>query len=160
MKVIYIHHHMHLQGGIPKILSFKANYLKDKGIEVVFITANSNNHFAFELNNIKIYNLYNASVENGKFNKNKFRIKLRNLLYTEKADIVITTAYSHEFYFINSIKDGSIKICEFHVTFKFAYGFANWRYDIKKYIFEKLFFLNVILKARKFDKFVVLTKNL
>ena len=160
MKIIYIHHYMHLQGGIPKILSFKANTLQEIGEEVIFITANPNNNFNFPLNkNIKTYNLYSSSLLEGNFNKKIFRKNLEIILEKEKADIVITTTYSPEFYFINSIKDGSIKICEFHGTFRFAYGFTNIRHNLKKYIFEKLFFINVILKARKFDQFVVLTKT-
>lgn len=160
MKLIYIHHYMHLQGGIPKILSFKANYLQDIGEEVIFITSNPDNNFNFPLNNnIKIYNLYSSSLLDGNFNKKIFRKNLEKILHKEEAQIVITTAYSPEFYFINNIKDGSIKICEFHGTFKFAYGFTNIKHNVRKYIFEKLFFFNLILKAKKFDQFVVLTKT-
>lgn len=150
---------MNIIGGIPKILAFKANYFNNN-YEVIFITANKDTSFFYPIDpSIKTYNLYQDSLDDSVFNIKKYRKKLEEILIAEKAHITITTAYSYEFPFLTKLKDESKKICEFHGTFNFAYGFINRKNDLKRYIFEKLFFLNVIRIARKYDEFVVLTKS-
>ncbi len=160
MKIVYICHNLHEPGGVSRVISVKANLMADRGFEVFLISAARDNSFYYPVNSkIQTVNLFDKSSCNKKRDITPYRKALEQYLLKIRAEICITIVYSEEFYFLPSIKDGSKKIAEFHGTFHFAKGFTNWRYNLRKYIYERIFFQNIVYHAKKYDRFIVLTKG-
>lgn len=155
MKIIYFFDHLYISGGIPKIISDKLNFLSENPEnDIYLIYSKDEQSFTsfFPLNKkIKILCL------NTQGNNNFFKTKTEKILKEIKPDICITIVYSDSYYFLHKIKDKSKKIAEFHTCFEFAKGFSNIRYNFKKALNEKLFFLKLIYHGKKYDQFVVLT---
>jgi len=169
MKLIYCMASVYNPGGMERVLLNKTSWFAAReGYDVMVITTDQQGKPPFYQfpENVRIVDLgINYSVDNGRspiakitsyFQKRrKHRKVLADLLLRERADVVISL-YPSESSFIPKIKDGSKKVLELHLNryFRLQYGrsgllgladrFRSWQ-DVRI--------------ARKFDKFVVLTKE-
>ena len=169
MKLIYCMASLYNPGGMERVLLNKVSWFAARdGYEVMVVTTDQQGKPPFYQfpENVQIVDLgINYSVDNNRspiakitsyFQKRrKHRKVLADLLLRERADVVISL-YPSESSFIPKIKDGSKKVLELHLNryFRLQYGrsgllgladrFRSWQ-DVRI--------------ARKFDKFVVLTKE-
>ena len=168
MKIIYCIHGTFNSGGMEKIIINKANYLVEKGFEVFIITTEQKNRESFfNINdNIKCYDLdINYGDENNTSFLKKFisfqrkqklhKERLEKILNKIKADIVIST-FGNEVNFLYAIKDGSKKLLEIHFSKFFRKQLQ--RHGIWSFVDKYRSHIDSI-KARKYDKFVVLTNE-
>lgn len=116
-------------GGMDRTLSIQANYWAENGHEVHIVTTenpqNENPVFTFsdkiQFHNLEIgYNEVNDSIslvkilqriQKGKVHKKK----LNSLLQTLHPDFTISF-FEHELSFLHSLKDGSLKIVQYHFS--------------------------------------------
>lgn len=169
MKLIYCMASVYNPGGMERVLLNKVRWFASRdGYDVTVVTTDQQDRPPFYQfpENVRMIDLgINYSVDNNRspiakitsyFQKRqKHRRALASLLMKERADVVISL-YPSESSFIPKIKDGSKKVLELHLNryFRLQYGrsgllgladrFRSWQ-DVKI--------------ARKFDKFVVLTKE-
>lgn len=135
MKIVYCLPSLQAPGGIERIVTFKANYFAEyfEGYDVTIITSEQMGkplHFPLspKVKHIDLgvsfdlpYSQSTVSkVLKYPFRYYRFKQRLSNLLNELKPDITISTM-RRELNFINKLKDGSIKIGEFHVS-RYAYG--------------------------------------
>lgn len=169
MKLIYCMASVYNPGGMERVLLNKVSWFAARdGYKVMVVTTDQQGRPPFYQfpENVQMVDLgINYSVDNNRspiakitsyFQKRrKHRKVLADLLMRERADVVISL-YPSESSFIPKIKDGSKKVLELHLNryFRLQYGrsgllgladrFRSWQ-DVRI--------------ARKFDKFVVLTKE-
>ena len=169
MKLIYCMASVYNPGGMERVLLNKVRWFASRdGYDVTVVTTDQQDRPPFYQfpENVRIIDLgINYSIDNSRspiakitsyFHKRqKHRRALTSLLMKERANVVISL-YPSESSFIPKIKDGSKKVLELHLNrfFRLQYGrsgllgladrFRSWQ-DVKI--------------ARKFDKFVVLTKE-
>ncbi len=169
MKLIYCMASVYNPGGMERVLLNKVSWFAARdGYKVMVVTTDQQGRPPFYQfpENVQMVDLgINYSVDNNRspiakitsyFQKRrKHRKVLADLLLRERADVVISL-YPSESSFIPKIKDGSKKVLELHLNryFRLQYGrsgllgladrFRSWQ-DVRI--------------ARKFDKFVVLTKE-
>lgn len=157
MKTVYFFDHFDITGGIPKMLVEKINYLCDHSAhDVSIITYKKEISSFFPLTpKVKIICL-GLNHQDRDF-QNKFKNLASQHLKELNADIVLTPVYSHAFWFLPMIKDGSRKIAEFHTCYEYARGFTNIRTNFRKYLFERYFFTKVLRIGKRYDAFVVLS---
>lgn len=168
MKIVYCIHGTFNSGGMEKIIINKANYLVEKGFEVFIITTEQKKRKSFfKINdNIKCYDLdINYEDENNTSFLKKFisfqrkqklhKERLEKILNKIKADIVIST-FGNEVNFLYAIKDGSKKLLEIHFSKFFRKQLQ--RHGIWSIVDKYRSYIDNI-KARKYDKFVVLTNE-
>lgn len=128
MKILYAVEGVNLPGGYDRIIIEKANYLAEHGQEVIITVAshalakpyypisdkvrlvdfNINFHQQYGHNLLHRTCLYFMLMH-------QYRRALKDLLYVERPDIVITTL-GREIDFITEIRDGSVKIGESHIA--------------------------------------------
>ena len=128
MKILYAVEGVNLPGGYDRIIIEKANYLAEHGLDVIITVAshalakpyypvsdkvrlvdfNINFHQQYGHNLLYRTYLYFTLMR-------KYRRALKDLLYVERPDIVITTL-GREIDFITEIQDGSVKIGESHIA--------------------------------------------
>ena len=135
MKIAYYLPSLQAPGGIERIITFKANYFAEnfEGYDVTIITSEQMGkvpHFPLspKVKHIDIdvsFDLPYTQSLIGKVLKYPFRYylfrkRLSQTLNEIKPDITISTL-RRELNFFHSLKDGSVKIGEFHVT-RYAYG--------------------------------------
>lgn len=128
MKILYAVEGVNLPGGYDRIIIEKANYLAEHGQEVIITVAshalakpyypisdkvrlvdfNINFHQQYGHNLLHRTYLYFMLMR-------QYRRALKDLLYVERPDIVITTL-GREIDFITEIRDGSVKIGESHIA--------------------------------------------
>lgn len=135
MKIVYYLPSLEAPGGLERIVTFKANYFAEhfEGYDVTIVTSEQMGtppHFPLS-NKVKHLDIdvpfdvpYTQS-HMGKLIKYPFRYlrfkkRLTHLLNELRPDITISTL-RRELNFLTDIKDGSVKIGEFHVT-RYAYG--------------------------------------
>lgn len=168
MKIIYSIGATHNSGGMERVLANKANYLVEKGYEVIIVTTDQQDKPPFfELNSsIRQYDLnINYSANNGKgiWNKLLFfpwkqwkhRTELKKLLGEQKADIVVSM-FDGDASFLWKIKDGSRKVLEIHFSRykRLQYNRSGlWKW-VDKYRTKQ----DEVI-AQKYDRFVVLTEE-
>ena len=169
MKLIYCMASVYNPGGMERVLLNKVCWFAARdGYKGMGVTTDQQGRPPFYQfpENVQMVDLgINYSVDNDRspiakitsyFQKRrKHRKVLADLLLRERADVVISL-YPSESSFIPKIKDGSKKVLELHLNryFRLQYGrsgllgladrFRSWQ-DVRI--------------ARKFDKFVVLTKE-
>lgn len=169
MKIIYCIHSVYNPGGMERVLLNKATYLVRRlGWDVSVVTTDQHGRppfypFPKEVNMTDLGINYSEDNIKGAFGKiagylkkrKIHRLKLTELLMSEKADIVVSL-YPSESSFIPDIKDGSKKVLELHYCkfFRLQYGRSGllgmidrWRTRQDESI------------VRRFDKFVVLTNE-
>lgn len=168
MKIIYCIAGTCHSGGMERVLANKANYLVEKGHEIVIITTDQHGRVPFfSLNNkIRCFDLgINYEDNNGKSFFNKLihypfkqylhKKRLKSVLLRERADITVCM-FNNDASFITDINDGSAKLLEIHFS-KFKRLQYNrkgiWRLaDLWRSMRDERV-------VRKFDKFIVLTEE-
>ena len=154
---------------MERVLTAKANYLADRMNYEVYIvlTDGVNEKPYFEISSkIKIVNLaidfellYKASLFNKIFLYIKkqylYRKRLKKALYEIRPDITVSML-RREINFINSIKDGSLKIGEIHFS-RNNYRQLKGAGYLKK-IISKIWMGTLIRELKKLDHFVVLSQ--
>jgi glycosyltransferase involved in cell wall biosynthesis len=168
MKIVYCIPGTYNSGGMERVLAIKANYLAKQGYEIIIITTEQCNRPSFfEMDaTIRCMDLdIRYEENNGKSIINKILKypakqikhykKLSKTLKELKADIVISM-FGNETSFITKINDGSKKILEIHFSKFKRILYARkglWRFaDIWRSKSDEK-------KVRKFDTFIVLTKE-
>ena len=166
MTIIYCIAGTFNSGGMERVLANKANYLAERGYEVIIITTDQKERKPFFALSPKIqyYDLnvnYAENNDKGFLNKVlrypfkqwKHKKMLTRFLYILQADIVISM-FCNDVSFITKIRDGSKKVLEIHFSkFKrLQYGRQGiwkladwWRSKMDE------------IAVRRFDKFIVLT---
>lgn len=173
MKIVYYLPSLVASGGIERIITFKANYFAEhfENYDITIITSEQmgeNPYFALspEVKHIDIDVPIDRPYSQNRLKKYLtypyryylFKKRLSKALNILSADIFISTM-RRELNFINDLKDGSIKIGEFHVT-RSAYGSETIQSGnlivkaLKKHL-SNLFFSNV----SKLKKVVLLTNE-
>lgn len=168
MKIIYSIGATHNSGGMERVLANKANYLVEKGHEVIIVTTDQQHKAPFFKlsSSIRQYDLnINYSANNGKGIWNKLfffpwkqwkhRARLKKLLGEQKADIVVSM-FDGDASFLWKIKDGSRKVLEIHFSRykRLQYNRSGlWKW-VDKYRTKQ----DEVI-ARKYDRFVVLTEE-
>lgn len=169
MKLIYCMASVYNPGGMERVLLNKASWFSAReGYDVMVVTTDQQGKPPFYSfpSAVRMTDLgINYSLDNGHspivkiinyFRKRQRHKKaLTDLLMKEKADIVISL-YPSESSFIPKIKDGSKKVLELHLNryFRTQYGRSGLLGLADR--FRERQDLRI---ARRFDKFVVLTKE-
>ncbi len=168
MKIIYCLQGIFNSGGMERCLAIKSNWLVKHGYEVIILTTEQKGRLPFfdfdsRVRHIDLGINYWDNIKRPFlcklffFFKNSFlhRKLLNEILRKERADIVVSM-FAHEMAFLNSIRDGSKKILEYH--------FTKRRYEENKRtgivgIFDKFYSRQTLNTIKKFDKFIVLTQH-
>lgn len=179
MNIVYFYPSLKYPGGAERILTIKMNYLADVlNYNVTIITYRQfGNPFFFPLSEkIKViqFDRYEPNVEELKNLNRKKRIekvndfynfykkKTEEYLFSNKTDICISTLFGRDFDFLPKIKDGSIKIAEFHFSYQSS-PLQNYKpfYKLKNINDIKQFYhhINFIRKCKKYKKFIALTER-
>ncbi|MBP1617322.1 MAG: glycosyltransferase [Bacteroidetes bacterium] len=168
MKIIYCIAGLRHSGGMERVLTNKANYLVDKGMEVLIVTTDQygeNNFFALSPKVRTVDLAINYEENNGKsiwnkivhypFKQYSHWKKLSKLLKNERAGIVISM-FCNDVSFLWRIKDGSKKVLEIHFSRykRLQYGRTGiWGLG------DKLRSWMDLRTVCRYDRFVVLTKE-
>lgn len=173
IKIAYCLPSLYIAGGMERVLSIKANYFAEKlGYEVYIILTDEKDKKPFyelspKINIINLdinYNLlWNKSfikrVAGYLYKQQLYKKRLKKSLFQIKPDICISML-RREINFINSIKDGSIKIGEIHVN---RDNFRDLKEEkslnIIKNMIAKLWMKQLLRKLRKLDKFITLSNE-
>ena len=174
MKILYCINSLKNPGGMERVLLNKANFfVKNYNYDISILTTNQNNKKIFYENidsKIKFYDLgINYDLDYNKnfiariipfLKKQKFhKKKLREFLYNNKFDIVISFG-CEETFFLPLIKDGSKKIREVHFNKEYRKILVE---SFKKGLLYKLkAYLDTWREEKlidKYDEFVVLTNE-
>ncbi|MBB4044808.1 glycosyltransferase involved in cell wall biosynthesis [Bacteroides reticulotermitis] len=135
MKIVYYLPSLYAPGGLERIVTFKANYFAEhfEGYEVYIITSEQMGkepHFPLspKVKHIDLDVVFDWPYDQSRLSKalkfpfryRRFRKRLSNAINSLRPDITISTL-RRELTFITDLKDGSIKMGEFHVS-RYAYG--------------------------------------
>ncbi|MEL7588100.1 MAG: glycosyltransferase family 4 protein [Prolixibacteraceae bacterium] len=172
MKILYYLPSLHTSGGLERIITLKANKLAENfGYEVIILTSEQSGRKPYYplYESVKHFDLrVDFDSDNKKSRVARFLLyplkyylfkkRFSDFLLQNKPDITISTL-RRELNFINSLKDGSIKIGEFHVT-RNAYHSGSitgnsFLMKIIKRQWGKLFVSNL----KKLSKVILLTKE-
>lgn len=148
MKILYLTDQTYLHGGIEKVLSQKANYFADiSGDEVTIVTYNQQGKipvypFSEKIRMIDLGINYEISRSYfHPFNLRKIpqhRFALQNVLRDLQPDVVISSSFGPDFYFIPSVEKQIPKIKEFHATRHFSNKPISIKDKILKTFTEKI----------------------
>ena len=173
MKIVYYLPSLYMSGGLERIITLKANYFAETlGYEITILTSEQSGKEPYYKLSPKISHV-DLAVPFDKPGKKQspliklikypyryltFKKRFTSFLYDYKPDITISTL-RRELNFINSIKDGSIKIGEFHVT-RYAYhaNAVKGGNPIKEFVkrrWAKAFLNNL----SQLSKFILLTEE-
>ncbi len=168
MKIIYCIAGFYRPAGMERVLAGKANWLARHGHEVVIATTDQRGQEAvFPLDpGIRLVDLgVNYEENNGRsflnkvlnypFKKARHKKMLKDLIITEKPDIV-DSMFCGEETFLPKFKDGSRKVLEIHFS-----RFKRKQYERKGIwrLSDNFRSLRDLRNAARFDKFIVLTKE-
>ena len=116
MRIAYCIHSLHSSGGMERVLSLKASYLAEKaGYDVYIITASLKSRKAFFPLSPKVH-LHDLDCSDHPAMLFYAR-KLEAFLLEIKADVCISMC-GGELYVLPDLRDGSVKIAEFHFAHK------------------------------------------
>lgn len=168
MKIIYCIAGLRRSGGMERVLTNKANYLAERGFDILIITTDQygeDNFFSLSPKIRTIDIAINYEENNGRsfgrklFNyplkQRRHKKRLRELLMQENADIVISM-FCNDASFLWKINDGSEKILEIHFSrFKrLQYGRKGvWGWA------DRLRSRHDLDVVKRYDRFVVLTQE-
>lgn len=170
MKLVYLYPELTIRGGSERVLTDKANYLAEHGLDVTIITESQiHRNVVFPLSpKVKLVDMgidFNKQYEHNFLYRGfiyqkcirQYKKELTKLLYEIKPDIVITLM-GRSLDFITSINDGSIKIGEAHTTKAHlrSYHLLEERGGIYKIIAKRLR-KKQITNAGKLSALVLLT---
>lgn len=125
MKILFLTDQIYLHGGVEKVLSLKANYFAEDGNDVFICTTEQKEKlpvydFSDKINFVDLSVNYNR--EKSYFHPQNLKLafkhykKLRKFINVLKPDIIISSNYSFDFYFLPFIAPKIPKIKEFHST--------------------------------------------
>lgn len=168
MKIVYCIPGVFASGGTERVVINKANYLVNQGYEVIIITTDQNGRAPFFALDKRVihYDLGINYFLNAKrnplykifyfvWNRILHKCKLRELLLTLKADVVVSM-YMNEMSILPEINDGSKKILEFHFSRPFfKINRRSGMMGLMDMIQNKL----DIAHISKYEKFIVLTEE-
>jgi glycosyltransferase involved in cell wall biosynthesis len=173
MKIAYIYPALNTIGGADRVITEKANYFAEQyGYEVYIITAHQNKvpisfpvspkvtHIDLEVDFTEQYkySFFKRGITYFKL-LGIYKQKLSNLLNKLKVDFTITTI-SRDIDFLASLKDGSLKIAEAHVSKKFVRNnHLLYEKNILYKIAGKIWAYMLERNIKKFTELVVLTEN-
>lgn len=133
MKIAYYLPSLEAPGGLERIITFKANYFAEHGDDVTIITSELEGRKPYfplspQVRHIDLGVPFDYPYSQSRaikilkypFRYYRFRKRFIRILQELRPDITISTL-RRELTFLNEIKDGSIKIGEFHVT-RYSYG--------------------------------------
>lgn len=172
MRIAYCLPSLYIPGGMERVLTLKVNYFADTlGYEIfIILTDGKEKSPYFNLSpKVKVINLdINYDETFGKkFIQRaiKYRIKqfifkkrLTKCLFHIKPDITVSML-RREIIFINSIKDGSIKIGELHVSRPNMHDAFGKDMNIVKKIVANYWEKQLIKSLKKLKMFIVLTNE-
>lgn len=162
MKILYLTDQTYLHGGIEKVLSQKANYFADVSDDEVFIiTYNQGNNkvcypFSKKIRSIDL----RINYEEGKSYFHPDHVKkmprhfreLRKTIQEFKPDIIISSSFGPDFYFLPYIEKQIPKIKEFHSS-RYLYNSYQRNYKSKILNYLSTFIEN------KYDQLVILNES-
>lgn len=171
MKIVYYLPSLHIPGGLERITTFKANYFAEnfENYNITIITSEQAGKLPHYPLSPKVQHIDLGVTFDFPFTQSRisklikypfryylFKRRFSKLLIKIQPDITITTL-RRELNFINKIKDGSIKIGEFHTSRRFYHSESlNGSNFLFKFIKKKWAnsFLN---NLSKLSKLVLLT---
>lgn len=171
IKIAYCLPSLYIAGGMERVLTIKANYFADVlGYDIYIILTDGKDKQPYYFLSPKIH-IINLDINfdelwNKSFTRkiviylkkqHIYKKKLKECLFNIKPDITISML-RREINFINSIKDGSIKIGEIHVN---KDNFRDFREEkrnksIKK-IISQIWTYQLIRELKKLDNFITLS---
>lgn len=171
-KIVYCTPALYSAGGVERVISVKASYFAETyGYDVtVIITEGQNRQTFFPVSDkVKIVNLgigfeelWRASFLKKIFIYLQKQRKYKQLLTAEllhiRPDITISVL-RREINFINTIKDGSLKIGELHVNRSNYRNFTAKDSNIVKRLFAKYWTKSLVGHLQQLDRMVVLTES-
>ena len=175
MKIVYYIPSLYVAGGLERVITAKANYLADMlGYDVTILTSEQQSrNICYPLSQRVSHHDLGVVIDSPKcrllllkiitypFKYYIFKHRFSAFLNEIKPDITVSTL-RREINFINTIKDGSIKIGELHIT-RYAYSsisrkirrilkhlhqFLEHRFSEKLKLFEKI----VLLSSEELEK--------
>jgi glycosyltransferase involved in cell wall biosynthesis len=162
MRILFLTDQVYLHGGIEKVLSQKANYLANvSNNEVFIVTYNQENkipiyHFSDKIifRDLCInYSVSESYFSGGNLKKiPKHIFALKKVFSTIKPDVIISSSYGPDFYFLPFIFSEIPKIKEFHSS---RYFYSQNNSTFKSKIFKKL---NTFVEE-KYSGIVVLNES-
>lgn len=172
LKIVYVTPALYSPGGVEHVLTVKANYFAEHfGYDItIILTEGKGKPFAYPLSEkIKVVNLgidfeelWSCSFLKKVWvylkKQRTYKRKLKEVLMQIRPDIT-DSLLRREINFITSIKDGSRKIGELHVS-RFNYrnfeaNETNWL----KELFSKVWMHNLLTHLKQLDRFIVLTNE-
>lgn len=138
MKIVYYLPSLQAPGGLERVVTFKANYFAEhfEGYDVTIITSEQRGtkpHFPIspKVKHLDIDVPFDVPYTQSRISKllkypfryYQFKKRFTQLLNELRPDITISTL-RRELNFLNTLKDGSVKIGEFHVT-RYSYGVGS-----------------------------------
>lgn len=162
MKILYLTDQTYLHGGIEKVLSQKANYLAEiLGDEVTIITYNQQNKkpsYSFS-SKITFLDLgVNYEIGRSYFHpKNLKKVPrhisgLKKVIHHLKPDVIVSTSFGPDFYFLPYVEKSIPKIKEFHSS---RYFYHNTLINLRG---KFLRYLNRLTEER-YSQLVVLNES-
>lgn len=172
LKIVYITPALYMAGGVERVLTLKANYFAEHyGYDItIILTEGMDKPFFYPLSDkIKVINLgigfeelWTCSFLKKVFiylkKQRKYKRALTKELLYLRPDITISLL-RREINFLNNIKDGSRKIGELHVNRANYRNFEANESNFLKSMFSRIWMWSLVMKLKKLDRFVVLTKE-
>lgn len=173
LKIVYCIPALYYPSGMERVVTLKANYFAEVyGYDITIILTDGKDKKPFyELS--PLIHIINTDINyeelNGKSFANKivlflkkqriFKKKLNDCLMNIKPDITISTL-RREINFLNSLKDGSLKIGEIHFNKKNYRDFKGEKLiNIIQRILGFIWMKQLIIQLKKLDKFITLTEE-
>lgn len=172
MKILYYIPSLYHSGGLERVITQKANYLVNQfDYEVVILTSEGlGKEPFFKLSSkIKVVDIdtpIDVALPSNRvlklfllpFRFLKFRRRFIATLYKERPNITISTL-RRELLFLNGIKDGSVKIGEFHITRSVYHSNSPTANLPLLKFFKKSFEKRLLKNLSKLQKVVMLTNE-
>ncbi len=171
VKLVYYLPSLYAPGGLERIITFKANYFAEHFPEYAVTIVTSEQvgkppHYPLspKVRHIDIDVPFDWPFDQSRLGKlvrypfryRKFRNRLSRVLYELKPDITISTL-RREINFIHSLKDGSVKIGEFHVTRHSYHADALHARNPLVRLLKKRWADQLVSNLSKLSKVVILT---
>lgn len=171
MKIAYYLPSLQAPGGLERIITSKANYFAEHfdGYEVYIITSDQSGqpiHFPLspKVKHIDLDVSFDWPFSQSRIGKlvkypfryRKFRSRFTRLLEEIRPDITISTL-RRELNFVNSLKDGSVKIGEFHTSRYFYHAESLHSKNPILNQIKKNLVSSFVQNLNKLTKFIILT---
>jgi len=170
MKILYYLPSLYTSGGLERIITLKANYLAEKyNYHVIILTSEQKFkaqyfHLSDKIKLIDLNVSFDPYLDHSRtlrllyypFHYQIFKRKFCQILEEYRPDISISTL-RRELNFIHSIKDGSVKIGEFHVTRQVYHSGSIRGNSLMIRLLKKYLERSLISNLKKLSKVILLT---